>query len=1039
MTTSAQNGTTRIALSAPPEAGQLVEVRRRQWIVSDVDSGPLVPEQSKRHLVRLASIDEDALGEEVEVLWELEPGAHVIERAGLPRITGVDAPETLQAFLDAVRWGAVINADRGYLQAPFRSGVSIEDFQLDPLVRAIDMARTNLLIADDVGLGKTIEAGLVIQEMLLRHRARTVLVVCPATLQEKWRTEMLEKFGLEFRIVDTEFVKSLRRQRGLHANPWTSFPRLITSMDWVKQGEGLRLLRDALPAHVTHPRKFDFLIIDEAHNVAPTVGRYAVESLRTRLVRLVAPHFQHKLFLTATPHDGYTESFTALLELLDDQRFARNVLPGEPQLARVMVRRLKTDLVDATGRRIYPERRLEALPIAYPDDEREIGRLLDEYIASREVDGEGARAVDHFVHQLLRKRLSSSPAAFATTLERHIATLEGRSSPDRGSGKLDDRILHRAIARTEEDYADDDQKEDAEVEAVEEASKRVRPLNPAERKLLERLRSWAQRASRRVDAKAEAILGWLEKNLKDGDRWTDERVILFTEYRTTQAWMQEILATRGFGGERLALIYGGMDPKDRESVKAAFQADPAESPVRILLATDAASEGIDLQNHCHLMIHLEIPYNPNVMEQRNGRIDRHGQRCSEVVIWHPVDVAGGHGDDILRALRKLDAMRADMGSVNPVIAPQLPDLLEGRRRDLDTRAAEARMEKSRRFIKAERELRERIAKSHERLGETRREQSLSPDHIERAVRTALRLSDKPDLEPTELAGAPDATVFRMPALSGSWARCLEGLEHPYSGKPRPITFDHDVAKGRDDVVLVHLNHRLVQMSLRLLRAEIWARDDVKKLHRVAIREVPDGSLEGPAVVVVSRLVITGGNHHRLHEELTEAGGYLREAGFRREERVTEVRRWMEESRPSTLAPTVFDGVRTRFDKQSAAVLAAVEARSKDRLKFLGNTLDARKRKEIDDVRQVLDDLELALIAELASEPEPVQLSLFSDDERTQLRRDRAALEARLARIPREREEEARGVEARYSNAADHTFPVAVILLVPHSLATEKSG
>lgn len=158
-------------------------------------------------------------------------------------------------------------------------------------------------------------------------------------------------------------------------------------------------------------------------------------------------------------------------------------------------------------------------------------------------------------------------------------------------------------------------------------------------------------------------------------------------------------------------------------------------------------------------------------------------------------------------------MRADMGSVNPVIAPQLPDLLEGRRRDLDTRQAEARMEKSRRFVKAERDLRDRVTKLHERLNDTRREQSLVPDHIERAVRTALRLADKPDLEPVSLSGAPDDTVFRMPPLSGSWSRCLEGLEHPYTQKIRPITFDHDVAKGRDDVVLVHLNHRLVQMSL----------------------------------------------------------------------------------------------------------------------------------------------------------------------------------------------------------------------------------
>lgn len=1039
MTLIAGEAATLVAHGTTPEPGQLVEARRRQWIVSDVDGASASPGAPASNLVRLVSIDEDALGEELEVVWELEPGAHVIERAGLPRMTGLDAPETLEAFLDAVRWGASTNADRGYLQAPFRSGVSIEDYQLDPLVRAVDMARTNLLIADDVGLGKTIEAGLVVQEMLLRHRARTVLVLCPASLQEKWRVEMQEKFGLEFRIVDTEYVKRLRRERGLHANPWTSFPRLITSMDWAKQGEGLRLLRDALPPHVSHPRRFDLLIIDEAHNVAPTVGRYAVESLRTRLVRLAAPHFQHKLFLTATPHDGYTESFTALLELLDDQRFARNILPSDPQLARVMVRRLKSDLVDANGKRIYPERRLEALPAEYTEDERDARRQLDAYIKSRESVPDGGRAVDHFVHQLLRKRLSSSPAAFAATLERHIATIEGRASSERSQKKFDNRILRRAIAKTDEDYADDAQRDAAEAEAIEEAGKHVRPPTDEERRMLGRLRSWAQQAARRTDAKASAVLAWLARHLKVGDRWTNERVILFTEYRATQQWMQEILAAQGYGGERLALIYGGMDPKDREAVKAAFQANPAVSPVRILLATDAASEGIDLQNHCHLMIHLEIPYNPNVMEQRNGRIDRHGQRASEVVIWHPVDAEGGHGDDILRALRKLDVMRADMGSVNPVIAPQLPDLLEGRRRDLDTRQAEARMEKSRRFVKVERDLRERVAKLHERLNETRREQRFVPDHIERAVRTALRLADKPDLEPAAHSGAPLGTVFRMPALSGSWSRCLEGLEHPYTQKIRPITFDHEVAKGRDDVVLVHLNHPLVQMSLRLLRAEIWARDDVKKLHRVTVRSLPEGRIEGPTVVVTSRLVVTGGNHHRLHEELTEAGGYLRDAGFRREERVTEIRRWLEESQPATLSDATFDALRTRFDKQRDAVLAAVEARSKDRLRFLVNTINTRKRKEAEDIRQVLDDLERALKTEIAAEQQPLQLSLFSEDERTQLKRDRAALEARLARVPKEREQELQAIEERHSNAIEHTFPVAVVLLVPNSLATEKRG
>ena len=1023
--------------STAPEPGQLVEVRRRQWIVSEVDASAVSPELPKRNLVKLASIDEDALGEEIEVLWELEPGAHVIEHAGLPMLSALDDPSKLEAFLDAVRWGAATNADRGYLQAPFRSGVSIEDYQLDPLVRAIDMARTNLLIADDVGLGKTIEAGLVIQEMLLRHRARTILVLCPSSLQDKWRSEMAEKFGLEFRIVDTELVKRSRRERGLHANPWTSFPRLIASIDWAKQGEGIRLLRDVLPPQPTFPRRFDMLVVDEAHNVAPTVGKYAVESLRTRLVRLLAPHFQHKLFLTATPHDGYTESFTALLELLDDQRFSRNILPPEDQLARVMVRRLKSDLVDVNGDKLYPVRRLEALNVEYTDTEREARLLLDQYIASRERQEDREGAASHFVHQLLRKRLASSPAAFMSTLARHTATIEGRGEARRTSG-LDERILRRAIAKAEEDYADDDTRDAAESEAIEEASRRLRPLTSEEENLLGRLRAWAEQASHRPDSKAQALLRWLEENLRPKGQWSNARVILFTEYRATQTWLHAILASHQFGGERLALLFGGMDPKEREAIKAAFQADPRESPVRILLATDAASEGIDLQNHCNLLVHIEIPYNPNVMEQRNGRVDRHGQKQGEVVIWHPVDARGDHGVDILRALKKLDLMRADMGSVNPVIAPQLPALLEGRRRELDTGLADKRIERARRYVKAERELRERIAKLHERLMTTRSEQHLTPDRIERAVRVALALTDKPDLMPAMLADLPQARVFHMPHLAGSWSRCLDGLEHPYTKRIRPITFDHEAAKGRDDVVLVHLNHPLVQMSLRLLRAEVWARDDVKKLNRVAVRTLPAAKLEAPAILVVSRLVITGGSHHRLHEELTESGGYLRESGFRREDGVTKLRDWLELSEPGAIDNAVLDALRTRVTRQTDAILSAVTARSRDRLRGLASTIEGRKRREIDEMTQLLDDLAKNLEAELNREA-PLQLSLFSEDERTQLRRDTLALEARLRRIPEERQRERIAIEERHTGLVDHTFPVSVILLVPEALATRRNS
>lgn len=1028
---------------AAPEPGQLVEVRRRQWIVADIiELNAQNDIAAPQHCLTLSSIDEDSLGEQIDVIWEIEPGAHIIEKAGLPLISGQDDTETLEAFLNSVRWGAATNADRGFLQAPFRSGVSIEDFQLDPMVRAIDMARANLLIADDVGLGKTIEAGLVIQELLLRHRARSVFVVCPASLQEKWRVEMLEKFGLEFKVVNTDYIKELRRARGIHANPWTSFPRLIASVDWIKSGEPLRMLRDILPVRASYPRKFDILVVDEAHNVAPAgSAHYALESQRTRFIRKIAPHFQHRLFLTATPHNGYTELFTSLLELLDDQRFSRNILPDDKQLSQVMIRRLKTDLVDKDGNPIYPKRNLQALTIPFTNDERAIHKVLDSYCKSRERTCQNAGATGtKFVNGLLKKRLFSSPAAFASTLERHFSTLtSGKVQPKPDA--MTDRILRKAILKAEEDYADDGQAEAAQTEAVEEATKRGVPPNEEELRLLSLMRDWAHRASHKADSKGRAILEWIEVNLRSGGQWNDRRVILFTEYRTTHQWLQQILASHGHGGDRLGIIHGGMDQEEREKVKAAFQTNPKDSDIRILLATDAASEGIDLQNYCNCLIHVEIPYNPNVMEQRNGRIDRHGQKHDEVLIWHPVDggeatddTLGGHKDDIIRALIKLEAMREDMGSVNPVIAPQMAGLIEGTRRELDTREAEARSAKAKRYVRAERQLKQRIEKLHERLKETEKDFHLTPERICAAVKTGLALEKRPPLKPVELQSAPCGTVFEMPALTGSWARCMEGLRHPYTGKLRPITFDHRVAKGRDDVVLVHLNHHLVQMCLRLMRAEVWAQSDVKKLHRVDVRTLPNSDLDDLAVAVVSRLVVTGGKHHRLHEELTVAGGYMKDTSFSRETRVTQVNAWLDKATSIQTAERLFEGLRRRFERNQDSILQTVEARSRDQLRNLETTLETRKQQEIGNITGVLDELERAIQQELVKAVEPEQLVLkfpdYSDEERTQVRRDTEALKLRLARIPGEREQEIEAIRQRFEAYVVRTFPVAVIFLVP---------
>ena len=200
--------------------------------------------------------------------------------------------------------------------------------------------------------------------------------------------------------------------------------------------------------------------------------------------------------------------------------------------------------------------------------------------------------------------------------------------------------------------------------------------------------------------------------------------------------------------------------------------------------------------------------------------------------------------------------------------------------------------------------------------------------------------------------------------------------------------------------------------------------------------LPDDRLDTPAVVVVSRLVITGGNHHRLHEELTVAGGYLREQGFKREESVIRVQALLDEGQPSRLDAVAFDTLRARFGAAEESIQQTLKARSRNRLESLGNTLEARKNSELKDISAVLSELERAIGVELGKAEDPEQLTLFSEDERTQLRRDNSALEARLARIPVEREQEISAIEARYAAPQDRTFPVAVIFIVPASFAQE---
>jgi superfamily II DNA or RNA helicase len=1038
-----------------PQQGQLVQVRERRWVVAEVEADELPvdvlhPATPRQHLLTLRCIDDDAEPDEtLRVVWEIEPGARAFERSALPSPLTLDDPRRFDAFLDAVRWGATSSADsRSYL-APFQSGVEIDWYQLDPLVRALRMPRVSLLIADDVGLGKTIEAGLVVQELILRYRARRILIVTPADLQLQWRDEMRDKFGLEFRVVDRELVRRLRRERGIHVNPWTHFPRLITSIDYLKSEAPLRRFREALPGpdDPRYPRRFDLLIVDEAHNAAPSGrGRYATDSLRTNLLRELAPHFEHRLFLTATPHNGYLESFTALLELLDEQRFARGVRPRPDPLAEVMVRRLKRELpprFDGTPR--FPERKLEPITVSYTDAERAAHAKLAQYTRLRvaNASGRAEKFATEFVLKLLKKRLFSSPAAFARTLAKHRQTIEeARASKTRSQTTFG--VLQQLADRVDESYETEEDYEQAEDEAQSSSARLFRALSPEEESLLESLADWAEHASTRPDAKALALIDLAEKTCRPGGVWNNERMIVFTEYRDTQKWLFDLFAARGLTeGDRTQLLFGGMNTEERAAIKAAFQADPEQSPVRILLATDAASEGINLQNHCHRIVHYEIPWNPNRLEQRNGRVDRHGQRAAEVLVYHfapagwqelknveavPVGELEGDLEFLRRAVVKVEEIREMLGKVGPVIADQVAEAMLGRRRTLDTSQAEREGEAVRRQLRFERDLQKELERIEASYDETRAEQRLTPEHIHSVVETALELARQPALIPVGHG------IYRLPQLTGAWARAADGLAHPFTGEIRPLTFDSDIAKGRDDIVYCHLGHPIVQMSLALLRAEVWQPTDARSLERVTAKVVDDPRLRDPVAVAYARLVLTGSDGHRLHEEVIQAGGAVTEGSLDRLG-VNAVKEALAYPTDGAVSDTTRERLLALYPKLSSSLLQAIDARARERTDSLVRLVGEQRDQEVLKLTAVLEELRTQILAEIA-EPVGEQLALFDSDEREQLERNRDFLRARAEEIPAEIERETEALRRRFADPVPRVFPIAVEFLVPRGVDRE---
>ena len=1022
-----------------PEPGQVVEVRGSTWAVANVAAQglPLSPADDAtaklNHIVDMQSLDEDRLGEQLSVIWELEVGQTVTPPQGLPEHInpeGFDDPATLAGFIDAMRWGAVTSADPNRYQAPFWSGVAVEAYQLEPLRRALTSPRANLLLADDVGLGKTIEAGLVLQELLLRHRARTAVIVCPPSLALKWQDEMRDKFGLQFVIVNSELMAQVRRTHGLHANPFQLYPRVIVSMAWLPQVRCQRLLRDVY-TQADNPKlgkrfAFDVLIVDEAHHVAPSSplaiagGRgYAVDTQRTVAVRQLADKCEHRLFLSATPHNGYPESFTALMEMIDPRRFSRGALLDSAALKDVTVRRLKRDL-KGKG---FKDRVVKILDFTPEDSEQEMFSLLDD-VVTRSTKQNGTKPGGDIVTMLLKKRFLSSPFAFGMTISHYLDSRAGRGLSD---DDYDD-IFGEGQADEEEGLWEHD-----EAERLRE-SKASDPLCAAEPGQLQRLADWGLGYEGRPDSRLERLITFLDAVCRpDGKHWTNERVVVFTEYAHTLGWLQRVLTQRGYA-ERLAVIEGATPTEDRELIRARFTADPAKESVRVLLATDAAGEGIDLQNHCHRLVNFDIPFNPSRLEQRIGRIDRYGQtETPEVFHFLPDDTSSTYAADadfMGRVAKKIAQVEVDLGSANQVIGEEIQEHFARRKPAKRKAKGVDTNEVIQSALAGGIALNARLTELERGYDASRAELHLEPQNLRRVVDTALRINHQLPLEPIGDTHT-DAELFTVPTLSPGWQATLKGLDTRLEpGVLRPITFDAAAAEGRSDLVYVHLGHPIVQKAQRLLRRSLWSVDStLNRVTAVVIDDLPESF-----VAAVTRMVLVGRGGVRLHEEVFLAGVRLRGRRAMAEEKAEKALDHALDGDRLTLASLrVRNELCGMWNTPEAPLRARLEesmhSRAERRHKLVMEQLEKRQASDTQRARDIFAAFRANLresLSLLRSKDAESQAMLWADDQQKQWRRDIETMQRRLAELDDEEAREIAAITDRYTEVKPHTTAAAVV-------------
>jgi superfamily II DNA or RNA helicase len=603
-------------------AGDIVELRGRLWRVDAFDDKVLTATKIDGNEIAQGRF---FLPFEVPKKASINPPSSEI----------LGDPASNRLLIQACRYSMLHGA--APLLSLQRSSVIPTNYQLVPVVMALKQSnRVRMMNADDVGLGKTIEAGLIAAELLARNLASRILVVCPRNLREQWREALEYFFHIDARVISSLHRRGLERQLPPGASPWEHYRCLVASIDYVKSG---------VVKHQVLEVPWDLVIVDEAHLAAKphqSGENQSVSMERHDFVRELSERAKHLLFLTATPHNGYTDSYASLLRMLDPSLVSGSI--GEPSINRNMAidhicQRRRKDVEDwfrehSDEENPFPERVQDEVQIDIIfDEEKELLDVLGNYgnniLTSAEGGSHRVQTTAKWTVMHLHKRGLSSPAALRQSLknrrdrlyreiESHEIEVQSIVSPE--------ELKATAL---DEDYGDETTDEGASYRA-DRATFGSIESKKSELEELKRIIPLAEKVTPAKDSKLRKLTRDILRTAIAG-HYGPAKIIIFTRYKDTLDYLEREIPRRlpdSKSDVKIITVYGDLNEAQRKERLEDFQ----KLDVGILIATDCISEGINLQHMANQMIHYELPWNPNRLEQRNGRIDRYGQKVPTVYI-----------------------------------------------------------------------------------------------------------------------------------------------------------------------------------------------------------------------------------------------------------------------------------------------------------------------------------------------------------------------------------------------------------------------